>query len=172
MSFVPFITVKQSALTPSYVDIVDASSGSDVLIVGRRVTIQDSLGNYLVPKGTNTNYVLWPLANADINLNILTEDKCVDILVEWLNVSNVAIYSYENTYPLAEFNKQFFVQLVADQGLTPGIYQDSNYSGNIAVFWSNIVAGINAVTDGSNIAAGQACFNRATAMRLQQNIYF
>lgn len=78
----------------------------------------------------------------------------------------------EDTFPLAEYGKQFFYYLVGLQGLTPGIYQDTNYSGNLAIFWTNLVAGINAVTYGNDIAAAQNCFNRTNEMRLNENLYF
>ena len=173
MAFNPLISVTQSAETPSNVTIVDVSTGTaDPAVTQRRVSVQTSDGTYLVPSGTTTDYTQWALANSFITLNILTQDECVNIIVEWLDVSNTVLYEYENQYPLAEYNKQFLVYLVSAQGLTPGIVQDSNYSGNMSVFWVNIQSGINQVTFGGDIAGGQNAFDRATQMRLNQSIYF
>lgn len=172
MPIVPSISVSQSAATPSDVTITDTSTGSDAAISARRVYIQTATGTYLVESGTTTDYEVWPYADASITLDVLTQDECVNILVQWLNVSNSVLYSYENQYALSEYNKQFLVYLVSNQGLTPGIVQDTNYSGNIAIFWTNIIAGINQVEFGDDIAGGQNCFNRATFMRQNESMFF
>lgn len=172
MSFVPSISVSQLAATPQNVTITDDSTGSDGAISVRRIYVQTAAGTYLVESGTTTDYEVWLYANSSITLDILTQDECVNIIVQWLNSSNVVLYSYENQYPLSEYNKQFLVSLVSAQGLTPGIVQDSNYSGNMATFWTNVVAGINQVEFAADISGGQACFNRATYMRLNANLYF
>lgn len=172
MPLSPSIAVSQSALTPSNITIVDDSSGSDGAIASRRVYIQTATGTYLIESGTTTDYEVWAYADASITLDVLTQDECVNILVQWLNSGGSVLYSYENQYALAEYNKQFLATLVAAQGLTPGIVQDTNYSGNIAIFWTNIIAGINQVEFAGDIAGGQDCFNRATFMRLNQSMYF
>lgn len=173
MAFNPLISVTQSAETPSNITVIDVSTGTvNPAVTQRRLFIQDANANYLVPSGTTTDYIEWAIANSFITVNVLDQDECVNIRVEWLDVSNTVLYEYENQYPLAEFNKQFLVRLVSAQGLTPGIVQDSNYSGNIAIFWTNVIAGINQVTFGGDIQGGQNCFNRATAMRLAENDNF
>lgn len=164
-------SVSQSANTPQSVTVTDTSTGSDVNITGRRIYVQDAYGNYLTGDGT-INYTVWVLANASITLPILTEDIACNIIVEWIDVTNAVLYTLNNNYPLAEFNKQFLFYLIQLQGLTPGIVNDANYSGSIAVFWTNIIGGINAVTFGNDLAGAQNCFNRATSMRLQENNYF
>ena len=165
------ILVSQSASTPSSLTVTDNSTGLSGTITQRRVYVSNAYGEFLTGNGV-VNYTEWALAEASIVLDILTEDIGALIKVEWLNVSNVVVDEVENTYPLAEYNQQFLYYLLGLQGLTPGVYQDSNYSGNIAIFWTNIIAGINAVEYGNDIAACQNCFNRATQMRLEQNFYF
>jgi len=165
------ILVSQSASTPSSLTVTDNSTGLSGTITQRRVYVSNAYGEFLTGDGV-VNYTEWALAEASIVLDILTEDIGALIKVEWLNVSNVVVDEVENTYPLAEYNQQFLYYLLGLQGLTPGVYQDSNYSGNIAIFWTNIIAGINAVEYGNDIAAGQNCFNRATEMRNNQNLYF
>ena len=172
MPLSPSIAVSQSALTPSNVTIVDDSSGSDGAIASRRVYIQTATGTYLVESGTTTDYEVWAYADTSITLGVLTQDECVNIIVQWLNSGNTVLYSYENQYALSEYNKQFLATLVSAQGLTPGIVQDTNYSGNIAIFWTNIIAGINQVEFAGDIAGGQNAFNRATNMRLNESLYF
>lgn len=172
MPFVPSISVSQLAATPQNITFSDNSTGSDSAITHRRLYIQTAQATYLVPTGTTTDYISWALANTSITVNVLNEDMCVNIICQWLNVSNAVLYTYTNQYPLAEYNKQFLVALVAAQGLTPGIVQDNNYSGNMATFWVNITAGINQVNFAADISGGQNCFNRATSMRINQAKYF
>lgn len=164
-------SVSQSASTPSDVTITDDSTSLSGTITQRRVFVSDAYGNYLTGNGT-VNYDAWPLVDVSTTLSILTEDLGVLIKTQWLNVSNVVVDEVEDTFALAEYNKQFLYYLVGLQGLTPGVYQDTNYSGNIGIFWTNIIAGINAVVYGNDISGAQNCFNRATEMRLNQLIYF
>lgn len=172
MAFVPSISVSQLAATPNIVSVTDDSTGSDIAIVSRVIYVQTASGSYLVPSGTTTDFTAWALVLTTIPLDILTQDECVNIITNWLDINGATLYTYENQYPLAEYNKQFLAYLVAASGLTPGIVQDSNYSGNIAVFWTNVVAGINQVNFARDISGGQSCFNRATYMRLNQSLYF
>jgi len=172
MPIIPSIAVSQSALTPNEITIVDDSTGSDILITQRRVYIQTASGAYLVESGTTTDYEVWAYASSSITLDVLTQDECVNILVQWLSAADAVLYTYENQYALSEYNKQFLVYLVQAQGLTPGIVQDSNYAGNVGLFWTNIIAGINQVEFGAEIAGGQNCFSRATYMRLNQQFFF
>lgn len=164
-------TVSQSAVTPSDVTVTDTSTGLPGTVTQRRIFLSNAYGEFLTGDGT-VDYTAWPLANASITLDVLTENTAALILVQWLDVSNAVVDEVEDTYPLSEFGQQFFYYLVGLQGLTPGIYQDTNYSGNLAIFWSNLVAGNNAVTYGNDIAGAQNCYNRCTEMQLNENSYF
>lgn len=172
MSFIPSFQVGQNSLYPNIVVVIDDSSGSDAAITQRRVYVQDSAGNYLVPAGTNTEYTQWNIGDASISLNILTEDMAVSVTVQWLDLSNTVLYTLTQQFCLALYSKQFFYYLIQLQGLTPTIPADANYNSNMALFWATVNGAINAVTLASDIAASQNCLNRATAMRLQQNLYF
>lgn len=164
-------TVAQSASTPQSVTVTDTSTSLPGTVTQRRIFISDANGIFLTGNGTLT-YTAWPLANLAITLNILTNSIGALIKVQWLDVSNVVVSELENTYGLSQIDKQFFYYLLQLQGLTPGIYQDSNYSGNLALYWTNIIGGDNAVLYGNDIAAAQNCYNRCTEMRLNQSKYF
>jgi hypothetical protein len=172
MAITPSFTVAQTAISPSHVVLADTSSGSDGSIASRRIYFQDSGGNYVVPTGTTTSYVAWSYSDSTIDVNLLLRDMALTIIVQWLDSGNTVLYTLSNKYPLSEYNKQFFVYLVQLQGLETGIVNDGNYVGNMGLFWTNIVAGINAVNEGSDIAGAQNCFDRATYMRLRQTTFF
>jgi hypothetical protein len=167
----PSFTVSQSAITPAAVTVTDTSTAVTGTITQRRIYISDAFGNYLTGDGT-VNYTAWPLVNASITLSVLTQDTAANIEVDWLDVSNVVVETLNANYPLSEFGKQFLFYLVQLQGLTPGVYQDSNYSGNLALFWTNIIAGDNAVTYGNSLSAAQNCYNREIYMMQNQADYF
>jgi len=163
--------VSQSASTPANVTITDDSTGLSGTITQRRVFVSQSDGTYLTGDGT-VNYTEWPLAQSSITLDILVNDTAALIKVQWLTVTNVVVDEVENTFALCQFGMQFFYYLIGLQGLTPGIYQDTNYSGNLAIFWTNLIAGINAITYGSDLSAAQACFDREIWMQQNQNVFF
>lgn len=171
MALSPAFTVSQSAIATNQFTVTDTSTGSDVTIVARRITVTNSAGNPLTGNGT-VNYDDWALIDVALTLTFLTEDIGADILVEWIDINGNTVVSLDNTYPLSEIGKQFFYYLLQAQGLKPGIVMDANYFTNLNVFWINIIAGDHAVTFGNDIAAAQNCYNRETEMRLKQNLFF
>lgn len=167
----PAFTVSQSAISPASFTVTDTSTSVTGTITKRRIYVSNSAGEYLTGNAS-VDYDDWALADASITLSFLTEDSALNIRVDWLTVANAVVETLDNNYPLSEFGKQFFFQLVSAQGLTPGIYQDSNYTGNLAVFWANIVAGDNAVTYGNSLSGAQNCYDRETYMQQNQSLYF
>lgn len=172
MALNPSFTAGQNPTSPSIVVVVDNSTGSDGSISQRRVFVQDSAGNYLVPSGTTTNYTQWSYADASIALNILQQDTAVSITVQWLDVSNTVLYTLTQQYCLDMFNKQFFYTLVQMQGVTPSIPQDSNYFSNMAIFWATLEGAENAIELASDLSASQNCLNRCTYMQQKQSLFF
>lgn len=174
MAITASVAVSQTSLAPNEVTLTDESTGTDATITKRRVFITDSEGNYLVENGTTTQYEEWNdfPATTTITLDVLTEDKAVHLLVQYLTSANVVVTTFEDDYSLSEYNKQFFYEVWQQQGLTPGIYQDLSYESNLAKLWINIVGGIQAIEIGSDLSASQNCMNRATDLRLNEDKYF
>lgn len=169
----PAFSVGQSASDPSAVVFTDDSTGSDVLVTSRRIYVTDNNGNAIVPSGTSTTYISWPLgSNPYTVLNLLTEDLAVTITVEWLNVSNVALYTDTEKFCLREFNIQQFIYLIQNQALTPGIVQDVNYFSNLCQYWINIVGANTMVVDAADLSGSQNCLNRATNFLNNEAEYF
>jgi hypothetical protein len=172
MPFSQNFTVAQTSANPAFVIITDTSTGSDGAIDSRRIYITDCFGNYIVPSGTTTNYIDWPLVDNPISLNILTQDTAANIKVEWLDNTQQILYELNNNYCFSEFNKQFLYYLIQLQSQTYNIIQDNNYWGNVGIFWTNIIGAINSVEIGDDIFASQACLNRATNMAQNQAYFF
>lgn len=172
MAFSPSFSISRTALNDAIVIATDDSQGADAAITQRRITLTDSNNNTLVTSGTTTSYNAWALVTNPINLSLLTTDTAVSILVEWLNVSNVVLYSSTQSYCLANYSKSFLYYLEQMQSLTPFIVQDSNYSANLAALWACVRGALNAVEEGNDIAASQNALNRANNYRLNQSLYF
>jgi hypothetical protein len=172
MPISPAFTAQQSPSNPNTVVLVDDSTGSDVAISSRRVYIQNSSGDYLVPTGTTTSYVVWPYADDSISLDILDEDTAVSIKLDWLNSGGTILYTLTQQFCLDMYSKLFFYQLVQMQGVTPSIPQDTNYFSNMALFWATVEGAENAIVLAQDLAASQNCLNRCTYMIQQQSNYF
>lgn len=175
MPFSQNFSVAQTPANPKYVVLTDTSTGSDPAILSRRVYIQDCFGNYIVPTGTSTQYIVWELVNDPISIDVLTKDVAVNIKVQWMDGANgtgSALYELDNNYCLVEFNKQFLYYLVQLQASSYNIIQDTRYWDNVGIFWTNIIAATNAVQIGNDIFASQECLDRATYMAENQTKYF
>ncbi len=172
MAIVPAIAVSQSTISPQNITLTDESAGTDSNIASRRIYVHDGNGNFLVPTGTTTEYIVWDYSDSSITISVLTQDTAANITVQWLSVTDVALYQYDNSYPLSQFGKQFFYYLIQQLGLTPATFQDSNYSGNLSMFWSFIVAGDNAITYGNDIFGAQQCYNKEINMMNNQSTFF
>jgi hypothetical protein len=172
MPLSPAFSISRTPLNDSLVIATDDSTGSDILVVARRITLTDCNGNTLVVSGTTTSYNLWPLVTNPITLDLLTTDTAVSILVQWVDVSGTALYSSTQSYCLANYGKSFLYYLEQQNSLTPGIVQDSNFSSNLAALWADIRGALNAVEEGNDIAASQNALNRANNLRLNESLYF
>lgn len=163
-------SIGQLPSNPSILVATDTSTGSDVLVVARRIYIQDANGNYLVPTGTTTQYTVWPIADLIIQLNVLSNDAACSVMVEWVDSGGTARYTVSNTFCFSLFSKQFAYSLI--QGLVPLITLNTNYSANLANLWAAIKGAINAVEDMSDIFTSQNCLNQAINFKKNQSLYF
>lgn len=168
----PAFTASQDPSNAAYVVLTDISTGSDGAISSRKVYIQNSAGDYLVPSGTTTNYVVWPYADDSISLNILEEDTAVSIKVDWLNSGSTILYTLTQQFCLDMYSKLFFYTLVQAQGVTPSIPQDTNYFSNMALFWATVEGAEQAIVLAQDLSGSQNCLNRCTYMRQNQSKYF
>lgn len=172
MPLTPNFSAGQNPLTPNIIVLTDTSSGSDGAITQRRVFVQDSYGNYLVETGNTANYTQWDIADSSISLNVLSHDLAGFVTVQWLDINDAVVETLTQSEAFAAFGKQFLYYLVQLQGLTPTIPSDNNYNSNVAILWTAILGGINAVVVNNDVSAAQNSFDRARYMQLNQNNFF
>ena len=173
MSFSPSFSASQSAASPSTVVFTDDSTGSDGNIVSRRIYCTDYAGNAIIPSGTSTAYIAWPLATNPITVsNLLPNDEACNSNIQWLDSGNNVLYETDADFCFAENNKQFFYYLLQQLALAPQTLQDANYSSNLALYWTYITGAINAIEIGDDLANSQNLLNLATNMLTNQSLYF
>lgn len=174
MPLTPNIIVEQSAISPANITLVDDSSGSDGAIASRKVSFQNSQGQYLTTAGTfNTpTYEAWSYADASDTWAILSEDMALFISVFWLNGAGATLYTFNDYYALTKYNKNFAVYLGQQQALSPSIIQDTNYQSNWNTFWGYITQSIVMIEEAADISNSQNLMNKATYMRQNQQLYF
>ena len=166
----PAFTAGQNPNSPSIIVLTDTSSGSDVLVVSRKVYLTDSSGNPVVPAGTTTTYIVWPIADSSISINCLTSDMALSIRVDWLSVSDTALYTLTQQFCFPAFNQQFAYSLC--QGLVPPITLNTNYSANLAALWTSIKGAISAIVENNDIISSQNCLNQGTYLRNNKNFFY
>jgi hypothetical protein len=176
MSFTPNFTTYQLAGTPGTIYVEDISTGSDAAIVSRRVYLTDYEGNYVVPSGTTTDYIPFPLAPGNtIAIDCLTEDMALNIVCEWLDVADVPLYTKSKLSGFTAFNETFYYSLTQGQAAVSNpsyILQDNTYFQNKSKLRVLLDSGNQAIVLGYDITSAQNCYDLATFMTNNQNLYF
>ena len=175
MSLTPNFTTYQTVGYESVIVVEDTSTGSDNSIAARRVYLVNSEGEYVVPDGTSTNYVVWPYADSTIDIDCLDQDSALDITVLWVDSGGVTLYSKTLLRGFTLYNNTFLYSLTqaeATQSTPPNILQDTQYLQNKAALQIFIDSGNQAITYGSDIVSAQNMYDAASYMVSQQNLFF
>lgn len=172
MPFVPNFNTTQFSGTPSKFTINDTSTGSDVTITSRRVYLLQSNGNFLVPKGTTTNYIVWNITDPSIILDVLSQDTALSITVQWLNVSNAVVTSLTLSFAFVAYNETFFYGLNQNLVANANLSASTNWFQNMSLLQLQIDSAQQAITFASDIFNAQAALNRATYISNNSSFFF
>lgn len=170
--FAASFSVSQSINSINILTLADTSTGSDTNITARQIYLQTGNGTYLVPAGVTTNFIPWLLANTSINLNVLSQDYAVNILVQWLDVSGNVLYSSQNVYLFTAYSEQFMYGLTQLLALSPSIPQDNQYYADKMQLRVLIDSAVNSIAIASDISSAQSCLNQAAYMIQNKNLFF
>lgn len=171
MALTPNFTASNSLQTPSILTLTDTSTGSDIDVVNRRVTISKPFGGYLVPSGTLTNYINWAYVNSSININAITRDYSIKVLVEWLNVDDDVLYFKEYDFNIIPLGELFNYKLIQSQVGQPNIVGNVAFYKNKSLLELELDSSNQAVVMGGDIQAGQQCIERALSLQKNYNNY-
>jgi len=172
MSFSPSFSVSQGYV-PSTFSVIDTSTGSDGSIVTRHILIQTNTGSYLVTSGTTTDYILFPLSDGSTKTlsNILSQDYCVSITVQWLSVSGTVLYSASGLYLFAQYNQQGLYGAAKAIVQQPNLVQSQNYFNGLTTWWMYVRNAISACDVGGDISGSQEMIDAATNILNNQTYY-
>ncbi len=126
MSFVQNFSSSQNSGDITIATITDTSTGTDNTLTGKLIYFQKYDGTYLVPEGTTTDYVYWPIGNSSIDVDILDKDYCLLITVKWFSGSTVA-YTKTILTLFTGYGDLFLRQLTQAMGATPDLIQNKNF---------------------------------------------
>jgi len=172
MSLTPNFTASQSSGTPSIITLTDTSTGSDVTIAKRRVYLLQANGTFLVPAGTTTDYIDWNLAQASIDLNVLSQDSALSITVQWLTSGNVVVTSKTTSFAFTAYNETFYYGLTESQVANSNLSASTNWYQTKLILRVEIDSADQAITFASDIYSAQAALNRATFISTNQALFF
>ena len=170
-------TATQVVGEPSEIVITNTTTGSDATATQRRIYLQTATGAYLVPTGTSTDYINWPIADGNSKtLDVLTKDYALNITIMYLNVSNVSVAQATDLVGFTLYSETFYYSLTQAQASQsqppPMIIQDSNYYMNKLILRTNIDSGNNAISYGDDITTAQNMYDLATYMVLNESEFF
>jgi hypothetical protein len=172
MALTPSFTVAQTIGEPSILTINDTSTGSDGSIAERRVYLEKADGTFLVPDGTETDYIVWDYADGNIEIDVLLQDYALQIKVDFVDASGAVLYTVEGLYLFTLYLEEFYYGLTQNQASTPSITRDTTYYSNKMKLRCSIDEAENAVTYGEDIYAAQAALNRGKYLIDNQDKFF
>lgn len=172
MSLSASFSVSQNIGNPSTLIFTDTSTGSDGSISARRIYLRKSDGTYLVPSGTTTNYIEWAYANSTISLDVMDKDYALFIEVDWVDSGGTALYTSSDTFVFTLYSETFYYSLTQQLAGNYPIIADDNYYSNKLRLRTEIDSANQAIAIGGDIAASQACLERAKQLVDNQSLYF
>ena len=172
MPLSPNFTASQNSGTPNLIFLTDTSTGSDVTITKRRIYLLQSNGTYLVPAGTNTDYIEWALVDTTTSLNVLIQDTALSITVEWLTAANVVVDSLTTSFAFTAYNETFYYGLTESQVANANLTASTNWYQTKMILRVELDSAYQAISFASDIFSAQAALNRATFISTNQSYFF
>lgn len=166
MALTPNFSVSQAFGSPSEVTLQDTSTGSDGAITQRRVYLRTATGSFLVPDGTSTDYVEWAYADSTITIDALDKDYGLDIVVQWLDVSNTVLYDKTIATGLTLYNETYDYGLTQKFSGNPLLINDDGFFERKSRIRTDIDSGNQAIVFAEDLFSAQQCYDDATTLRL------
>lgn len=163
MAFVPDFTTSQVLGQPSQIVITDAHTGTDAAVVGARVQVVDSAGNYLVVTGNTNNYSTWATISSPLTLALLTKDTAVYITVNYVNISGVTLYTKTLLRGFTLYATTYYLFIIKAQSSRPNLVDKANFYDNEIKLLCAIQEAATAITY-NDILSCQAALNRANLL--------
>jgi len=167
-----YTAVQNSDLTS--VTFTDTSTGSDAGLTERRIYPYKSDGTLLLPSGNTLGYILWPIANSTLTVNLLPKDYALNINIVWISSSPLpppSVYTVTTLYGFTGYTNEFIYNRVQDIAANNAILNDSGYYDNLSKLETEVANCELSVQYGS-IFNAQAALDRAQYIIVNQNKFF
>lgn len=172
MAYTLAFTVTQG-IDPQSFTVTDLSTGSDVNVVQRRITLTEADGTFLVPSGTSTSYIDFPFSSgSSITLSVLVIDYALGVTLQYLDTNGNVLYSLTQNYAFTDNDENVDYGLTQALVANQGLLQDTNYVMNRFTFRMLIDSANQAVTTGNDINASQFLLDLAQVYVNNQSNYF
>lgn len=161
--------------SPGNILFTDLTTGTDVLVVKRRIYIQGSDGVFVVIDGNANEYSDWddyPSVTTLTLIDILSKDIGAKVTVQWLDVSNSVRYDKIQYIGFPCFNEDFDYGLTQNVAGNQLLVNDNSFWANKTLLQTYIDSGDKAIERNSDISSAQICYDLATALRLKSQYYF
>lgn len=160
---------------PTVINFTDTSIGDDNDVEFRNIYIRLGNGDYIVQESnTTTNYTAWiynPLV-LNTSFELLTKDVAVEITMDWVDGSNVVLYSRSITFRFTNFNENFDYSLTQNLTGNPLLINDNDFFANKSELRTCIDSGNNAFDLVGDLFSAQQCYDRATNFRINSQYFF
>lgn len=172
-------TTSQTIGNTAGINIVDTSTGSDVTATGRRIYLQNSLGQYVTESGVTdaVAYTSWPIADGNsISLDVLENATALDITLVYVTSGGATVASATELCGFPLYAESFYYSLTQAQAQQntppPTILQDSQYYTQKMMLRVNIDSGNQAIAYGNDIVAAQNAYNLANYQVQNEQTFF
>lgn len=165
-------TAEQALGSPSEIIFTDTSTGTDGTITSRRILLLDSNGDYIVEEGTTTNYEVWDYADSTITLDVLDIDMALYITVQWLNSSDVVVYSKTELTVFRLYSITYYIYLIKTQSSNIKLRENANFYLNEIKLLASLQEAYDAVFYAGDILSSQAALTRAKSLVDNPSYFF
>jgi hypothetical protein len=161
----------------SSLTIVDTSSGgTDPAITTRVIYLYKVDGTTLVPAGTTTAYINFPIvsgAGDSLTVNVITKDYSLRIYVVWTSTSPIsgAVYEKSTVFTATGNTNLAAYEILQTVSAQNSILNNDNYFENFSKLYVNIDCAVQAQVYGDQYSS-QSALDRAYELTSNQSKYF
>lgn len=173
MPLTPNFSSSESLSSNNLITFTDTSTGTDVGLTSRRISILLANGNYLTTAGESATiaYETWAIGDTSVELNLLTKSTTSVVTVDWLTGSAVT-YTKTILMEWDLFDYCFLFGLLSAQTSYPARTSNSDYWQNSFKMITNLFQSEQATELMEDIYSSQASLDRNFYMISNQNNFF
>jgi hypothetical protein len=177
MAFNGNFTVTPDNTDTSKFTLTDTSTGSDVNLTDRVVYLYKTDGTTIVPEGTTTEYIDWPLdavIGDTLEVDVLDKDYALSVSVIWTSSDpepDPSEYQKTTVTAFTAYSYLFWYTLIQQMGANANLAKDNNFIHNLMKL-GNDVDNAEVSEYFSDQFSAQAALNRIYNMIVNQSIYF